>query len=280
MIVSGKQIIKPWPDINNRLLATPGELDENTAKALLAEYFIANPGVTWEWLTGIRLFEFQEILLIHNQQTQKILLNLNWLQSTTTNAPTCFVILDDPFARWTRLVCDQFIKSNHSNYNLNEDDFLDFLLYNKVSCREITTLQKNIFQESRIFDKFKKIHFLKLDRKIGYTVNHLLHDYGVSNQFNNSLQLADYNQSNITKLTNFLYMKNNDLIENSINKDIAFKILQNFLNKINIQGDVSILRAKANLITESSKYTKNSLESDGGGSGCSSGCSSIGIVID
>jgi hypothetical protein len=144
-----------------------------------------------------------------DDEIQKILLNLNWLQSTKTNAPACFVILDDPFARWSRLVCDQFIISNHSNYNLNEDDFLDFLLYNKVSCREITTLQKNIYQESKIFDKFKKIHFLRLDRKIGYTLNHLLHDYGVSNQFNNSLQLDDYNQSNITKLTNFLNIKNN-----------------------------------------------------------------------
>jgi hypothetical protein len=76
----------------------------------------------------------------------------------------------------------------------------------------------------------------------------------IAKQYENDKNVIDKGQF----VHSFLYMKNNDLIENSVNKDIAFKILQNFLNKVNIQGDVSILRAKANLITESSKYTKNS----------------------
>ena len=55
----------------------------------------------------------------------------------------------------------------------------------------------------------------------------------------------------------FVYVKNNKLIENSIHKDIAFNILQKFCIKTNLKN-VFVLRAKANLITESKKYTKNS----------------------
>jgi hypothetical protein len=55
----------------------------------------------------------------------------------------------------------------------------------------------------------------------------------------------------------FLYVENDKLIENSINKDIALKIISNFINKTQIKN-LSILRAKANLLTESKKYSKSS----------------------
>jgi hypothetical protein len=55
----------------------------------------------------------------------------------------------------------------------------------------------------------------------------------------------------------FIYVKNNKLIENSIHKDIALNILQKFCIKTNLKN-VFLLRSKANLITESKKYTKNS----------------------
>lgn len=140
-----------------------------------------------------------------DNEIQSILLNLEWQKNKDSNLPVFFLIIDDPFCRWARLVCEQYCKFNHSITNLNEDDFLDFLLYNKICCKEFTTLQTDIYQESKIFEISQKIHFLKLDQKIGYTLNHLLHDYKISNQFNNSLRLNESFKPYITKLTNFLY---------------------------------------------------------------------------
>jgi len=144
-----------------------------------------------------------------DNEIQSILLNLEWQKSKDNNVPIFFLIIDDPFCRWARLVCDQYCKSNHSNKNLNEDDFLDFLLYNKINCKEFTTLQANIYQESKIFETSKKIHFLKLDQKIGYTLNHLLHEYNIPNKFNNSLRLNQSIDSHLTKLENFLHNDTN-----------------------------------------------------------------------
>ncbi len=61
-----------------------------------------------------------------DNEIQSILLNLEWQKSKDNNLPVFFLIIDDPFCRWTRLVCEQYCKSNHSNRNLNEDDFLGY----------------------------------------------------------------------------------------------------------------------------------------------------------
>ncbi len=166
-----------------------------------------------------------------DNEIQSILLNLEWQKSKDNNLPVFFLIIDDPFCRWTRLVCEQYCKSNHSNRNLNEDDFLDFLLYNRINCEEFTKLQTNIYQESKIFETSKKIHFLKLDQKIGYTLNHFLHDNNIVNKFNNSLQI-DYSNLNINiiKLKTFLHEDNNKPYLNKVMKYLQDDY--NFINSI------------------------------------------------
>lgn len=135
--------------------------------------------------------------------------NLNWLQTTTQSAPIVFTVFDDPFKRWTRLVCNEFEKTEYNNNGLHEDDFIDFLMYNQICCKKFTTLQKQIFVSSKVISGDKKIYYFKLDSQLGYMLNHFLHDNDVSNQFNNSLQVDYSNIPNIGKLLSFLADGNN-----------------------------------------------------------------------
>ena len=59
------------------------------------------------------------------------LLKLNWKKTTVQNTPIVFTVFDDPFARWTRLVCSEYQKTEYNNNGLYEDDFIDFLMYNQ-----------------------------------------------------------------------------------------------------------------------------------------------------
>lgn len=166
-----------------------------------------------------------------HEEIESALLNLEWQKNKVSNLSVFFLVLDNPFNRWTRLVCDRYCKSNYLNKNLNEDDFLDFILYNKICCKEFTRLQINIYHESKIFETSPKINFLRLDPTIGYTLNHLLHDYKISNKFNNSLRPNQSLKPYITKLTNFLH---NDVNIPYLNKVMKYlKDDYDFIDSIN-----------------------------------------------
>jgi hypothetical protein len=158
------------------------------------------------------------------------LLKLNWKKTTVQNTPIVFTVFDDPFARWTRLVCSEYQKTEYNNNGLYEDDFIDFLMYNQICCKKFTALQKQIFESSKAISRAKKIYNFKLNNQLGYMLNHFLHDHNVSNQFNNSLQVDYSTISNISKLKN--------LLADDINKPYLNKVMNylsddyNFINSI------------------------------------------------
>jgi len=51
------------PDINGELASIEGYLSEEKAKEVLAKYIMANPAVSVELMTGIKLYPFQEMIL-------------------------------------------------------------------------------------------------------------------------------------------------------------------------------------------------------------------------
>ena len=63
MLTTGSQIIKPWTDINQRILATKGELEDAPAKVLLSEMILGNPAFTWELISGMQLEAQQDLIL-------------------------------------------------------------------------------------------------------------------------------------------------------------------------------------------------------------------------
>ena len=56
------QNIKPKEDINAKLLALPGELSDEQARATLAEFLYNNPAFAMDILAGVKLFPMQELL--------------------------------------------------------------------------------------------------------------------------------------------------------------------------------------------------------------------------
>lgn len=149
------------------------------------------------------------------------LLKLNWKKTTVQNVSIVFAVFDDPFTRWTRLICNQYQKIRYNNNGLHEDDFIDFLMYNQICCKKFATLQKHIFESSQVINRARKIYHFKLNNQLGYMLNHFLHDHNVSNQFNNSLQVDNFTNPNISKL--------NNLLADDINKPYLNKVM-NYLN--------------------------------------------------
>lgn len=146
------------------------------------------------------------------------LLGMGWQENFLENDyKTLFMIVDDPILRWYRQVCRQFAQSSHSNIGLNENDFIDFLLYNKVTCNAFTDYQKDYYHYVQNFSK--NIVFFKLTSKLGYMINHFLHDYAISNTFNNLLKINDNEFENINTLKDFL---NTDINKPYHNKVINY----------------------------------------------------------
>lgn len=164
-----------------------------------------------------------------DNEIEQILQTLNWKKINYAPGSKFFVILDDPFTRWTRIVSNTFIDSNHSNFGLNNDNLLDFLLYNKVTCKKFTTLQKKTIVESKI-DQYSKIYFIKLDTKLGYRINHFLRDLKIPNQFNNSLQTNQLVNDCMAKLKNFLHVDTNLPYLNKVTQYLEEDY--NFINSI------------------------------------------------
>jgi hypothetical protein len=63
MIITGKQPIIPWPDVNRELMLLDGTLGDDVARETFAKFISHNPGFAWELMTGYKLFPYQEILL-------------------------------------------------------------------------------------------------------------------------------------------------------------------------------------------------------------------------
>ncbi len=140
------------------------------------------------------------------------LLCMGWQETPIkANYKNLFLVVDDPLTRWYRQVCQQFTQSSHVNVGFNKDDLIDFLLYNKINCVSFTDHQKNY----SVQDFSEKITYFKLSNKLGYMINHFLHDNNISNTFNNQLKIPDSNSKNILTLQNFL---NKDINKPYLNK--------------------------------------------------------------
>lgn len=63
MIIAGKQPFVKLRDLNKEYLSLNGDLEDSVAKSTLSQFLIHNPGFTWEFLTGNKLFPYQEVLL-------------------------------------------------------------------------------------------------------------------------------------------------------------------------------------------------------------------------
>jgi hypothetical protein len=158
------------------------------------------------------------------------LLELNWKKNIVQNVPVIFSVFDDPFIRWARLVCSEYQKIVYTNNGLHEDDFIDFLMYNQICCKKFATLQKQIFESSQVTNCAKKIYYFKLIDKLGYMLNHFLHDHSISNKFNNSLKIDNSKIKNFTKLINFL---NTDINKPYLDKVIKhLQVDYDFINSI------------------------------------------------
>jgi hypothetical protein len=152
---------------------------------------------------NIRKIAFVPILDNLDLSIKTQLLGMGWQENFLENDyKTLFMIVDDPITRWYRQVCRQFAQSSHSNIGLNENNFIDFLLYNKVTCNSFTDCQKDYYYTVQNFSK--NIVFFKLTSKLGYMLNHFLHDYEISNTFNNILKINDNEFENIDTLKDFL----------------------------------------------------------------------------
>jgi hypothetical protein len=55
--------IRPIQDVNAKINAIDGDITEEEAQALLAEFLIANPAFTLEMIAGIKIYPMQELLL-------------------------------------------------------------------------------------------------------------------------------------------------------------------------------------------------------------------------
>lgn len=167
---------------------------------------------------NIRKIAFVPILDNLDLSIKTQLLGMGWQENFLDNDyKTLFMIVDDPILRWHRQVCRQFAQSSHSNIGLNENDFIDFLLYNKVTCNSFTDYQKDYYYNVRNFSK--NIVFFKLTSKLGYMLNHFLHDCEISNTFNNLLKINDNEFENINTLKDFL---NTDINKSYHNKVINY----------------------------------------------------------
>jgi len=166
-----------------------------------------------------------------DKKIQSSLFDILWQKSTNNKIPVFFVVVDDPFLRWTRLVCEQYLVTSYSNFGLDKDDFIDFLLYNKICCEDFTSSQIQIIKQSGIQSTARRINFLPITSKLGYTINHFLHDNNIVNKFNNSLQLDYYNlNNNINKLKTFLNKEDNKPYLNKVMKYLNDDY--NFINSI------------------------------------------------
>jgi hypothetical protein len=55
--------IRPIQDVNAKINAIEGDISEEEAQSLLAEFLIANPAFTLEMVAGVKIYPMQELLL-------------------------------------------------------------------------------------------------------------------------------------------------------------------------------------------------------------------------
>jgi hypothetical protein len=153
------------------------------------------------------------------------LLDMEWRETVLeNNYKKIFLIIDDNvMIRWIRQVCRQYSMSSHKNIGLHHNDFIDFLLYNKITCNKITDHQKDYYEQAKNFSK--NVILFKLTNKLGYMINHFLYDNGIPNKFNNLLQVDNENKNSLI-LKKFLDEDINkpylDKIKQYLNDDIDF----------------------------------------------------------
>lgn len=121
----------------------------------------------------------------------------------------------------------------------------DYLIIDNLLNKNESNLVEKILYDSSF------PWFLSVDRDNKNNIYTL--PFKLLKKFNSNTNVVDKGQFVHT----FYYTKNNVLVENSSYKDTPLKIISNLMNKIN-KKNITILRAKANLILESKYYTKNS----------------------
>ena len=55
--------LRPVVDVNAKMLALEGELEDEQAMATLAEFLYANPAYTWEMISGLKMLPMQELII-------------------------------------------------------------------------------------------------------------------------------------------------------------------------------------------------------------------------
>lgn len=59
----GNHTFRPVEDVNAKVAAVEGDISEEQAKALLAEFLMANPAFTLDLMAGIKLYPMQELII-------------------------------------------------------------------------------------------------------------------------------------------------------------------------------------------------------------------------
>lgn len=176
------------------------------------------------FVNNLRNIAFVPVVDNLEQAIAAQLLDIGWQQTVLqTNYQKIFLVIDDPLIRWQRQVCRHYESSVYTNIGLDQDDFIDFLLYNKITCTNITNHQKYYFEQAKNFAK--NVTLFQLTNKLGYMINHFLYDNGIPNKFNNLLKI-DNEYNNYSKLKSFLTTDINkpylDKVKNYLNNDLDF----------------------------------------------------------
>ncbi len=142
--------------------------------------------------------------------------NLNWqIKAIPLNKKISrFVILRDPYERWLTAITEDikvYINSRETTEevyyldnlfkNTNINWFLDFLIDRDILYFD-THAQLQVKQLNWIIEAIGKdqLTFIKLNDKLGQTLNHWLHGEGVTNNFNNAkINATDKNVDEIYK---------------------------------------------------------------------------------
>jgi len=198
-------------------------------------------------------YTIQNIPILKNatQFIETTVTKLNWqFKPVPINKKiTRFVILRDPYERWlTAFTKDVkvFINSrspeesvylNELFQNNNISWFLDFLIDRDVVCFD-THAQLQVKQLDWILDALGKenITFIKMNDKLGQTLNHWLHSEGCSNNFNNGKINATNKDTDIIfrKIDSYFFdgknLKRKEKVFEYLSSDYQFYNSVNFIN--------------------------------------------------